>query len=99
MDVSCGTHHDGKSDSVGDGVGVTDLMYSLGFEVEPINFYQDNKSTMRMVGNVISIFVIFVINEWRNKRSAHDSEGRDGDRLVNKADSRESVHQASRWIA
>ena len=38
----------GLSDSVGDGIGVAELLRSLGFEVKPIRFHQDNMSTIRM---------------------------------------------------
>ena len=41
----------GLSDSVGDGVGVAELLRTLGFEVKPICFHQDNMSTIRMAEN------------------------------------------------
>ena len=41
----------GLSDSVGDGIGVAELLRSLGFEVKPICFHQDNMSTIRMAEN------------------------------------------------
>ena len=41
----------GLSDSVGDGIGVAELLRSLGFEVKPIRFHQDNMSTIRMAEN------------------------------------------------
>jgi hypothetical protein len=41
----------GLCDSVGDGVGVAELLRSLGYDVKPIIFHQDNMSTIRMAEN------------------------------------------------
>ena len=44
----------GLSNSVGDGVGVDNLLRSLDFDVKPIRFQQDNVSTIRMAENETS---------------------------------------------
>ena len=38
----------GLSDSVGEAIGVSALLRSIGYDVKPIRFYQDNMSTIRM---------------------------------------------------
>ena len=38
----------GLSDSVGEALGVSSLLRSIGYEVKPIRFHQDNQSTIRM---------------------------------------------------
>ncbi|CAM9814485.1 unnamed protein product, partial [Ectocarpus fasciculatus] len=41
----------GLSDSVGDGVGAAEFLRSLGYEVKPVIFHQDNMSTIRLAEN------------------------------------------------
>lgn len=41
----------GLSDSVGDGIGVAELLRSLGNEVKPIRFHQDSMSTLSIAEN------------------------------------------------
>ena len=45
----------GLSDSVGEAIGVSALLRSIGYDVKPTRFYQDNMSTIRMAESGASV--------------------------------------------